>query len=74
MSPLPEPSMKLLSQPKNLPVYTGDVCHPGLSLTPSYLADREKDGEGGSEQVKPTGACLEQPAVKGSDHESQFGK
>lgn len=43
---LPEPSVKSPSPWKNHPICTGDVCHPGLSLTSSYLADKEKDGEG----------------------------
>lgn len=51
MSLLPDPSGKLPSPWKNHPICTADVCHPGLSPTPSYLADKEKDGEGGSEQV-----------------------
>lgn len=56
VSLLPEPSGKLPSQWRNHPVYTGDICHPGLSPTPSYLADKEKDGDGGSEQDKPMAA------------------
>lgn len=73
VSLLPEPSGKLPSQWRNHPVYTGDICHPGLSPTRSYLADKEKDGDGGSEQVKPMEACLKQPIVKGSNHKNRFG-
>lgn len=44
---LPEPTVKLPPEWKRYPICMGDVCHPGLSLTSSYLADKEKDGEGG---------------------------
>ena len=56
MSLLPEPGGKLPSQWKNRPVYAEDICHPGLCPTPSYLTDKEKDGDADPAQVKPMGA------------------
>lgn len=61
-----------LLRAKNHCVCTGDVCQPGLSLTSSYLADKEKDGEGALSEWSLRD-MTQAAAVEGGNHRNQCG-
>lgn len=69
---LPEPTGKLPSRWKNHLACTGDVCQPGLSPAPPYLADNEKDGEGALSECSLR-AMTQAAAMEGGNLRDQRG-